>query len=345
MFNIKEEMKSKIEKEYQEEVNQMINSSLCFGLNFINTFDLQKIFPLEKIFKVISDNYFLISYRIYSLLARTYIKKDEKKKYLILDKLFEFIDENKNLIDFELVYNLVNNDFKDDQKRDDFIKKFVKGIKIYFDHTIRDSNIFNAIYYCKLVFENSHIFTKKDKDKAADYICNKYFNNIKAKEWNGKILKKLDLFEYEDLKNHLSLENLEEFYYQLPITSIELFMRILKFMPREVYKLLKDISKEILNTILDYYNNEEKYTYGPENIEERKIWWPNIETIDEMQKYIELEAIIIPPTSQMTDIFKGRCIYITFSKKWGDPDFDEDGIGVQIINEKVTKIGYRDIAF
>ena len=244
VFNIKEEMKSKIEKEYQEEVNQMINSSLCFGLNFINTFDLQKIFPLEKIFKVISDNYFLISYRIYSLLARTYIKKDEKKKYLILDKLFEFIDENKNLIDFELVYNLVNNDFKDDQKRDDFIKKFVKGIKIYFDHTIRDSNIFNAIYYCKLVFENSHIFTKKDKDKAADYICNKYFNNIKAKEWNGKILKKLDLFEYEDLKNHLSLENLEEFYYQLPITSIELFMRILKFMPREVYKLLKDISKE-----------------------------------------------------------------------------------------------------
>ena len=79
VFNIKNEMKSKIEKEKQEEVNQIINSSLCFGLNFINTFDLQQMFPLEKIFKILSDNYFLISYRIYSLLVRTYIKKMIKK--------------------------------------------------------------------------------------------------------------------------------------------------------------------------------------------------------------------------------------------------------------------------
>ena len=244
VFNIKNEIKSLIEKEKKEEVNQIINNSLCFGLNLINIFDLQEMFPLEKIFKIISDNYFLISYRIYSLLARAYIKKDEQKKYLILDKLFEFIEENKNLIDFELVYNLVNNDFKDDKKRGDFIMKFVKGIKIYFDRIIRENNLNNAIYYCKLVFENPDLFTKKDKDNAANYICDKYFNNIKDKDWKNKILYQLDLFEYKDLKNHLSLENLETFYYQLPLNAIESFMRILKFMPRETYKLLRDISKE-----------------------------------------------------------------------------------------------------
>ncbi len=108
---------------------------------------------------------------------------------------------------------------------------------------------------------------------------------------------------------------------------------------------IKDISEEILKMILEYYNKKEKYTYGPEDIEERKIWWPDIETTDEMKKYIDIEAIIIPPTSQMNNIFKGRCIYITFNKKWGDPDFDEDGVGVQIINEKVTEIGHRDIAY
>ena len=38
------------------------------------------MFPLEKIFEIISDNYFLISYNIYSLMARAYIQNDEKKK-------------------------------------------------------------------------------------------------------------------------------------------------------------------------------------------------------------------------------------------------------------------------
>jgi hypothetical protein len=166
----------------------------------------------------------------------------------------------------------------------------------------------------------------------------------------------LDNVEYEDL-GYMTVAHLNEciidFYGEkkvevmidVDLNESKRIDKIQKETFNSFQNNIKDISKEILNTILDYYNNEEKYTYGPENIEERKIWWPNIETIDEMQKYIELEAIIIPPTSQMTDIFKGRCIYITFSKKWGDPDFDEDGIGVQIINEKVTKIGYRDIAF
>ena len=244
IFNIKDEMMLKIEKEYQEQLNQIVNNNVCFGLNLINAFDLQEMFPLETIFKMLLNNYSLISYRIYSLLAKTYIRYDEQKKYLIIDKLFELIEENKNLIDFELVYNLVNNDFKNDEKRTDFIKKFANGIKIDFECPIKEKNLKNAIYYCKLVFENPILFTKKEKDNAAEYICDKYFNNINYKDWNIKILNKLDLFEYNDLKNHLSLENLDKFYNQLSLSDIEIFMRISKFMPREVYKLLKDLSKK-----------------------------------------------------------------------------------------------------
>ena len=243
VFNIKDEMKSKIEKECQEQVNQIVNNNLYFGLNLINAFDLQEMFPLEKVFKIVLNNYSLISYHIYSLLAKTYIRNDEQKKYLIIDKLFEHTEEKKILFDFELAYNLANNDFKEDQKRNDFIKKFVNSIQIDFESPINEKSLKNAIYYCKLVFENPHLFTKKEKDDAAEYICDKYFNNIKDKDWNIKILNKLDLFEYNDLKNHLSLENLDKFSYQLPLNNIEIIMRILKFMPRKVNKILKDLSK------------------------------------------------------------------------------------------------------
>jgi len=237
-------MKSKIEKEYKEYINQIVNNSVCFGLNLINVFDLQGMFPIEKVFKIILNNYSSISYRIYSLLAKTYIRNDEQKKYLIIDILFELIEENKNLFDFELVYNLVNNDFKDDEKREEFIKKFIDGMNINFECSIKENTLKNAIYYCKLVFENSHLFTKKDKDDAAEYICDKYFNNIKDTDWNIKILNKLDLFEYNDLKNYLSLESLEKFYNQLSVDDIEIFMRILKFMPGKIYKLLYDLNKK-----------------------------------------------------------------------------------------------------
>ena len=237
-------MKSKIEKEYKEQVNQIVNNNIGFGLNLINAFDLQEMFPLEKVFKILLNNCSLISYRLYSLLAKTYIKKDEQKKYLIIDKLFELIEEKNNLFDFELVYNLVNNDFKDSEKRDDFIKKFINGIKIDFECPIKENTLKNAIYYCKLIFENPHLFTEEEKDNAAEYICDKYFNNIKDKDWNIKNLNKLDLFEYNDLKKHLSLENLNKFYNQLPLSDIEIFMRTSKFMPRDAYKLLKGLSKK-----------------------------------------------------------------------------------------------------
>lgn len=40
-----------------------------------------------------------------------------------------------------------------------------------------------------------------------------------------------------------------------------------------------------------------------------------------------------------------RRIYILFNRDWGGPDNDDNGVAVEIINEKVTGVGYKDIAY
>ena len=245
VFKIKENLKLKIEKEKEikEQITEIIRSYIIFGLNLVNILDLQEIFPLKTFFSIISDNYFLISYHIYSLLVSTYVKNDENKKFLIIDYLFELIKDNKNLVNYQLVYEIINNDFKNDKKRNELILKFIENIKIRFDKPIRINTVENVIYYCKLVFENSDLFTKKEIDQASEYICEQYFNGIKPKDWKNN-LKTLNLFEYNDLKKYLSLDNLETFYFQLPMNSVETFIKILKFMPKEVPKLLNEYKKE-----------------------------------------------------------------------------------------------------
>lgn len=59
---------------------------------------------------------------------------------------------------------------------------------------------------------------------------------------------------------------------------------------------------------------------------------------------IELDGIIIPESFIMEDVAGGRCIYPTFSKKWGN-DTEDNGIGVKIVNEEITEIGFKEIAF
>ena len=240
IFNIKNIFKLKIEKEYKDKFSEVIKNNLCIGLNLINILDLQEMHPLELIFKIISDNYYLVSYHIYTLISRAYIKNDEKKKNLIIDNLFKLIENDKNLIDYQLVYELINKDFKNDKKRDELILKFMKYIKINFDKTIRINILDNAIYYCKLIFENPHLFYHSEIEQAQKYICDKYFNNLKPNDWKSN-LKKLNLFEYKDLKDYLNLENLETYYYKLSLSEIDSFIKILKFMPKETKKLLNDL--------------------------------------------------------------------------------------------------------
>ena len=116
----------------------------------------------------------------------------------------------------------------------------------------------------------------------------------------------------------------------------------------ETYEKFKkkwnDLQKEIAEKIIKYYNEEEKDSYGPEDKEEFDKWWPEINTIDELLNQIKLEGIIIPEAFIMEDVVGGRCIYITFNKKYGN-DTEDNGIGVKIVNEEVAEIGFKDIAF
>ena len=83
---------------------------------------------------------------------------------------------------------------------------------------------------------------------------------------------------------------------------------------------------------------------GEEDKEEFDKWWPEINIIDELLNQIELDGIIIPESFIMEDVAGGRCIYLSFSKKWGN-DTEDNGIGVKIVNEEITEIGFKEIAF
>ena len=116
----------------------------------------------------------------------------------------------------------------------------------------------------------------------------------------------------------------------------------------ETYEKFKEkwneFQRDVAERIIKYYNEEEKGSYGPEDKEEFDKWWPEINTIDELLNQIKLDGIIIPESFIMEDVAGGRCIYLTFSKKWGN-DTEDNGIGVKIVNEEITEIGFKEIAF
>ena len=245
VFGIKEMLKNKFINEHKEKMNEFITQYLAFGLNFINLFDLQEMFPLEKLMKIISDNYYLISYHLYSLLSKTYIKNDESKKYLIVDNILKLLKEEKSIAQYTLVYELINKDFKSDDKKNEIIKNFISVLHINLDKPIRSNMLDNAINYCHLIFENSDLFDKEHIEKTKEYICS-YFNNLDEKEWKLN-LNKLNTFKYEDLKDYLDTKNsFLDYYENLPLTKIESFVKILKFMPNKITKLLNEYSKKRL---------------------------------------------------------------------------------------------------
>ena len=114
----------------------------------------------------------------------------------------------------------------------------------------------------------------------------------------------------------------------------------------ETYKLfmknIKQIEDDIISNLLKYYNGEEKYAYGPDDEEENKKWWPEINTKEDMIKNIHFDEIRILDSFILKN---ERCIYVLFNRDWGGPDTDDNGVAVEIKNEKVTSVGYKDIAY
>lgn len=104
-----------------------------------------------------------------------------------------------------------------------------------------------------------------------------------------------------------------------------------------------EMQNKIATAILQYYNNEEKGAYGPDDEEEFAEWWPNINTEDELAEKIHLNAIVILMESIMEDDGENP-IYVLFDRDWGGEDLDDNGVAVFIEDGEVSEVGYKDIA-
>lgn len=93
------------------------------------------------------------------------------------------------------------------------------------------------------------------------------------------------------------------------------------------------IQQSFLQPILDYYK-QKRYELGYE-IEFNENY-PQIETTDQLLAMVSLVGIVVP----YGDIYEGRDIGITFDCTWDI----ENGLGLRLLNEEVTEVGYQDVA-
>ena len=95
----------------------------------------------------------------------------------------------------------------------------------------------------------------------------------------------------------------------------------------------EQLQHSFLQPILDYYK-QKRHELGYD-IEFNKNY-PQIETTDQLLEMVSLVGIVVP----YGDIYEGRDIGITFDCTW---DL-ENGLGIRLLNEKVTEVGYQDVA-
>ena len=84
---------------------------------------------------------------------------------------------------------------------------------------------------------------------------------------------------------------------------------------------------------LDYYKQERQELGYDIEVNEK---YPLVETTNEILEMISLDGIVVP----YAGIFDGRDIGITFNCTWDT----ENGLGIRLLNEKVTEVGYQDVA-
>lgn len=103
-----------------------------------------------------------------------------------------------------------------------------------------------------------------------------------------------------------------------------------------------DIQNDILERILEYYNDEEKGAYGPEDEEEFREWWPDIGSREDLIPLLHIDSVVIANDYLMED---GRKVYVLFDRDWGGEDLEDNGVAVGLVDEAVEEVGYKDIAF
>ena len=152
--------------------------------------------------------------------------------------------------------------------------------------------------------------------------------------WNGRL--KLDFFG-EEQELTLKIDSCYESQTEISDRQRETLWVFLEKWP--------DLQKAVVNEIIRYYNEEERFAYGPDDPEEFAAWWPEIETVEEMLKWIELESVVVASDSMMQRVCAGkRCLHLLFNYKWAE-DLNDNGIGIRLLNEELSETRYKDIAF
>lgn len=128
--------------------------------------------------------------------------------------------------------------------------------------------------------------------------------------------------------------------------EILIFGKEVKEIQRSAFKCFMDkwpdLQDKLIDALIKYYNEDERFSYGPDDEEEAAEWWPEIETREALLQAVTLETIVVSEDFLMEN---GRRIYLLFSRLWGGEDLDDNGIGVCYINEEIDEIAYKDIAF
>jgi hypothetical protein len=102
------------------------------------------------------------------------------------------------------------------------------------------------------------------------------------------------------------------------------------------------LQTDLIEALIKYYNEEERFSYGPDDEAEAAGWWPEIDTKEALLQAVMLETIVVAWDFMLED---SRCLYLLFSRTWGGDDPDDNGIGVCCINEEIKEIAYKDMAF
>lgn len=102
------------------------------------------------------------------------------------------------------------------------------------------------------------------------------------------------------------------------------------------------LQDDLIEALIRYYNEKERFSYGSDDEMEAAEWWPEIKTKEALLQAVALETIVIAWDFMLED---NRCLYLLFSRTWGGEDLDDNGIGVCVQNEEIVEIAYKDIAF
>lgn len=117
---------------------------------------------------------------------------------------------------------------------------------------------------------------------------------------------------------------------------------------RDAYEALmqnwEEMQHKVATAILEYYNEDEKGAYGPDEEDEFAEWWPDIDSEDELVEKLHLDTIIIQEEYLM-EMNGENPVYILFDRDWGGEDLDDNGVAVLIEDGEVSEVGYKDMAF